>query len=88
MSVQKSNREYERLERPMKGVMSKPKLEQSVMASAGSLKGLTPRFVARTLGLDVGNVTACFKRQEALGLLESYSVMGEKYWRISENDNR
>ena len=53
----------------------------AVLSNVRCLKAVTPRFVARSLGLDIGNVTACFKRQEALGVVERIHGKGEPYYR-------
>ena len=56
-------------------------VEQAIRSNVGCLKAVTPRFVARALGLDRGNVTACFKRLTALGVLERIARNGEWYYR-------
>lgn len=56
-------------------------LVSAVNNNVNGLKGVSPRWVAMTHGLNLGDVLACFKREEALGHVESYDVNGEIYWR-------
>lgn len=59
------------------------RVEQHVKASVQSLKAVTPRWVAKAMGMNLGDVIACFKRQTAVGRLEQIKIEGtdEIYYR-------
>lgn len=59
------------------------RIELHVRLSAQSLKAVTPRWVAKAMGMNLGDVIACFKRQTALGRLEQINIEGsdEIYYR-------
>jgi hypothetical protein len=62
-------------------LINKEFTERALDANIESLKGFSPRFVARTLGCSLGDVISMCKRKEALGQLERYEVNGEIYYR-------
>ncbi len=59
------------------------RVEDGVSRNARALKAVTPRWVEHSLGLNLGDVIAAFKRQCALGKLEQVKVEGsdEIYYR-------
>lgn len=56
-------------------------IERAVNANLDSMKGVTPRFIARTLGVGIMEVIKIFKRLRKEGKCERYSIKGEWYYR-------
>ena len=60
-------------------------VEFAVANNAKGHVGFTPRWVAMTLGVPVGDVWSACHRQWALGILERYERFGEWYFRKGPN---
>lgn len=61
-------------------------LDDNIMATAESMKGFSPRFVARVLARPIPEVIAMCKRMTAIGVLERYDVAGEYYYRLTAKE--
>jgi transposase len=64
-----------------RNLVTNSQVERAVNANAESMKGFSPRFVAKTLGVSISEVSDMCKRQTALGRLEQYDVNGEHFYR-------